>query len=281
MKFPKIKLSNGIDMPFMAMGTNWMTYEELFPVMKAGFEAGFRAIDTARDYDNEPIVGDVLKDVLKSVGLTRQDVFVTTKIGNSQQMAGNIEEQLEISLANLKTDYLDLWLMHWPYPGYFESTWEKMVKLYETGKVKAIGVANYDIRHFNQLLSSNPKVIPMVNQMEYHPLRTAEDLRVFMKKNRIVTQAYAPLCRLVPPLKDSDILHELSLKYKKSIGQVILRWHIQQGDVMPVFKSYNPKRFKENIDIFDFELTDEEMNSISSLNQNYKYHIESINCPGY
>lgn len=229
----------------------------------------------------EPIVGDVLEDVLKSVGLTRQDVFVTTKIGNSQQMEGNIEEQLEISLANLKTDYLDLWLMHWPYPGYFESTWEKMVKLYEAGKVKAIGVANYDIRHFNQLLSSKPKVIPMVNQMEYHPLRTAEDLRAFMKKNRIVTQAYAPLCRLVPPLKDSDILHELSLKYKKSIGQVILRWHIQQGDVMPVFKSYNPKRFKENIDIFDFELTDEEMNSISSLNQNYKYHIESINCPGY
>lgn len=277
MKFPKIKLSNGIDMPFMAMGTNWMTYEELFPVMKAGFEAGFRAIDTARDYGNEPIVGDVLK----SVGLTRQDVFVTTKIGNSQQMEGNIEEQLEVSLANLKTDYLDLWLMHWPYPGYFESTWEKMVKLYEAGKVKAIGVANYDIRHFNQLLSSNPKVIPMVNQMEYHPLRTAEDLRAFMKKNRIVTQAYAPLCRLVPPLKDSDILHELSLKYKKSIGQVILRWHIQQGDVMPVFKSYNPNRFKENIDIFDFELTNEEMYSISSLNQNYKYHIESINCPGY
>ena len=281
MKFPKIKLSNGIDMPFMAMGTNWMTYEELFPVMKAGFEAGLRAIDTARDYGNEPIVGDVLKDVLKSVGLTRQDVFVTTKIGNRQQMEGNIEEQLEISLANLKTDYLDLWLMHWPYPGYYESTWEKMVKLYEAGKVKAIGVANYDIRHFNQLLSSNPKVIPMVNQMEYHPLRTAEDLRAFMKKNRIVTQAYAPLCRLVPPIKDSDILHELSLKYKKSIGQVILRWHIQQGDVMPVFKSYNPKRFKENIDIFDFELTDEEINSISSLNQNYKYHIESINCPGY
>lgn len=281
MKFPKIKLSNGIDMPFMAMGTNWMTYEELFPVMKAGFEAGLRAIDTARDYGNEPIVGDVLKDVLKSVGLTRQDVFVTTKIGNRQQMEGNIEEQLEISLANLKTDYLDLWLMHWPYPGYYESTWEKMIKLYEAGKVKAIGVANYDIRHFNQLLSSNPKVIPMVNQMEYHPLRTAEDLRTFMKKNRIVTQAYAPLCRLVPPIKDSDILHELSLKYKKSIGQVILRWHIQQGDVMPVFKSYNPKRFKENIDIFDFELTDEEINSISSLNQNYKYHIESINCPGY
>ena len=247
MKFPKIKLSNGIDMPFMAMGTNWMTYEELFPVMKAGFEAGLRAIDTARDYGNEPIVGDVLKDVLKSVGLTRQDVFVTTKIGNSQQMEGNIDEQLEISLANLKTDYLDLWLMHWPYPGYFESTWKKMVKLYESGKVKAIGVANYDIRHFNQLLSSNPKVIPMVNQMEYHPLRTAENLRTFMKKNRIVTQAYAPLCRLVPPLKDSDVLHELSLKYKKSIGQVILRWHIQQGDVMPVFKSYNPKRFKENL----------------------------------
>ena len=109
---PTIKLSNGVEMPFMAMGTNWMTYEELFPVMKAGFDAGFRAIDTARDYGNEAVVGDVLQDVLKATGLKRQDVFVTTKIGNSQQRKGNIEEQLEISLANLKTDYLDLWLMH-------------------------------------------------------------------------------------------------------------------------------------------------------------------------
>lgn len=120
MIYPKIKLSNGIEMPFMAMGTNWMNYDELFPVMTAGFKAGFRAIDTARDYLNEPVVGEVLKDALKKEGLKREDVFVTTKIGNGQQLKGNIEEEIDISLKNLKTDYVDLWLMHWPYPGFMK-----------------------------------------------------------------------------------------------------------------------------------------------------------------
>lgn len=281
MTYPEIKLSNGVEMPFMAMGTNWMNYDELLPVMTAGFKAGLRAIDTARDYGNEPVVGQVLAKALEMTGLKREEVFVTTKIGNGQQMQGNIEEQIDISLKNLKTDYVDLWLMHWPYPEYFERTWEKMIKVYEQGKVRAIGVANYDIRHFEKLKKSCPSVFPMVNQMEYHPLRTAVELKSYMKGNNIKMQAYAPLCRLVPPLKDSEVLKYLSDKYHKSIGQIILRWHVQQGDVMPVFKSYNPKRFEENIDIFDFELTADEMISIFALNQNYKYHIESINCPGY
>lgn len=281
MVYPKIKLSNGVNMPFMAMGTNWMNYDELLPVMTAGFQAGLRAIDTARDYGNEPVVGQVLEKALEVTGLKREDVFVTTKIGNGQQLHGDIEEQINISLKNLKTDYADLWLMHWPYPGFFEKTWEKMIKVYKQGKVRAIGVANYDVRHFEQLKKSNPSFFPMVNQMEYHPLRTAVKLKSYMKNNDIRMQAYAPLCRLIPPLKDSDVLNSLSDKYHKSIGQIILRWHVQQGDVMPVFKSYNPKRFEENIDIFDFELTADEMNSIFALNQDYKYHIESVNCPGY
>lgn len=157
MEYPKIELYNGMEMPFMGIGTNWMNYGQLLPVMKAGFEAGFRAIDTARDYGNEPVVGDVLKAALASSGLRREDVFVTTKIGNSQQVLGNIEEQIDISLCNLKTDYIDLWLMHWPYPGYFEQTWEKMIKVYKTGKVRAIGVANYAVRHFRQLMESHPR----------------------------------------------------------------------------------------------------------------------------
>lgn len=163
----------------------------------------------------------------------------------------------------------------------YEETWEKMIKVYKQGKVRAIGVANYDVRHFVKLMKSQPSIIPMVNQMEYHPLRTAVELRTYMKRNDIKMQAYAPLCRLIPPLKESEVIKSLSTKYHKSIGQIILRWHVQQGDVMPVFKSYNPNRFEENIDIFDFELTANEMDSIFSLNQNYKYHIESINCPGY
>ena len=153
--------------------------------------------------------------------------------------------------------------------------------LMKTGKVKAIGVANYDIRHLEKLQTSDIEIIPMVNQIEYHPLRTASELTNYMRAQNIKIQAYAPLCRLVPLLKENISLNTLAQKYNKSIGQIILRWHIQQGDIMPVFKSNNPLRFKENIDVFDFHLTNEEMKSIFDLDQDYKYHIESVNCPGY
>lgn len=277
-----IKLYNGVVMPCMAIGTNWMSYKELYAVMRAGFEAGFRAIDTARDYGNEPIVGDVLKNVLNDLRMSRTDIFVTTKIGNGQQMKGNINEQIEESLRNLQTDYVDLWLMHWPYPDFFKSTWMKMSDVYsKTDKVRAIGVANFRERHFRQLLDSRDIITPMVNQVEYHPLRTVVALKEYMQSHDIKLQAYAPLCRLVDPLRQAPILMQLCEKYNKSIGQIILRWHIQQGDVMPVFKSYKPLRFKENFNIFDFELTQEEMADIFALNIDYKYHLESCNCPGY
>lgn len=278
-----ICLTNGVQMPCMAVGTNWMKYSELKNIMSASFTAGFRAIDTARDYGNEPVVGKVLYDIIKeSKGrYRREDFFVTTKIGNGQQISGALEKELDISLKNLKTDYIDLWLMHWPYPGYFERSWRKMEAIYKSGKVRAIGVANYDIRHFEQLISSGIEIMPMVNQIEYHPLRTTPNLISYMRSKNIRIQAYAPLCRLVPSLNYSKILNELSKKYNKSVGQIILRWHVQQRDDMPVFKSYKPYRFIENIDIFDFELLQEEFDEISALNMDYKYHLESVNCPGY
>lgn len=278
-----ITLSNGVQMPCMAVGTNWMNYSELKNVMTSSFAVGFRAIDTARDYGNEPVVGKVLHDIIKaSKGVyKREDFFLTTKIGNGQQIKGDIDKEIEISLKNLRTDYIDLWLMHWPYPGYFEQTWRQMEKIYKSGKIRAIGVANYDVRHFEQLMSSGVEVVPMVNQIEYHPLRTVKPLIQYMRDKSIRIQSYAPLCRLVSPLRDSKILNDLSKKYNKSIGQIILRWHIQQGDDMPVFKSYKPSRFAENIDIFDFSLLEDEFNAISALNMDYKYHIESVNCPGY
>lgn len=277
-----IELQNGVKMPLMAIGTNWMSYKELYPIVKAGLQAGFRAIDTARDYGNEDVVGAVVKDVLLDLGMKREDIFITTKIGNSQQINGNIEEEINISLNNLQTDYVDLWLMHWPYPDYYMKTWRKMIDVYKkTNKVRAIGVANYQLRHFEKLLSSNPNVIPMVNQMEYHPLRTVNKLKEYMDTHGIVLQAYAPLCRLIAPLREAEILKTLALKYNKSLAQIILRWHIQQNNVMPIFKSYKTSRFSENIDIFDFNLTALEMKEISDLDINYKYHLESSSCPGY
>ena len=268
-------------MPNMSIGTNWMNYKELRKILEAGFEAGFRAIDTARDYGNESIVGKALQHTLKALGLKREEIFITTKIGNGQQLKGNIQEQIDISLKNLRTDYVDLWLMHWPYPDFFEKTWAKMTNVYKSKKAFAIGVANYDIRHLKKLLAGKPEIVPMVNQIEYHPLRTVKDLTAYMREQNIKIQAYAPLCRLIPPLKENRMLNLLAKKYDKSLGQIILKWHIQQGDVMPVFKSYKPERFKENINIFDFNLSAEEISEIDALNQNYKYHLESVNCPGY
>lgn len=274
-------LSNGFTLPHMAIGTNWMKKSELVRILVAAIEAGFRAFDTARDYGTEDIVGDAVKESLAITGLCRKDVFITTKIGNSQQAKGDIKGEVEKSLRNLKTDYIDLYLMHWPYPGYFIDTWRKMIEIYSTTDIiKAIGVANYDCRHLVALAESQPELMPMVNQVEFHPLRTIQKLRQIHAKWNITLEAYAPLCRLMPQLKNNKILEVLSEKYSKSIGQIILRWHIQHGSI-PVFKSYNPARFKENIQIFDFELSKEEISRIDSLNVNYKYHIESAYCPGY
>ena len=275
-----ILLYNGVEMPIMAIGTNWMNYKELYSIMRAGFEAGFRAIDTARDYGNEPVVGAVLKAVLKDMGMNRSDVFITTKIGNRQQIKGNISEQIEESLRNLQTDYVDLWLMHWPYPDHYVDTWHKMEKVYKSGKVRAIGMANYRVRHFEHLFKEGVEVMPHCVQFELHPMRTADDIVAYCREKNIAIQAYSPLCRMVEPIRNSKILKAIAEGHGKSIAQVILCWHIQNKTV-PVFKSLKPHRLKENFDIFDFELSEEEMKLVSSLDQDYKYHLESASCPGY
>lgn len=275
-----IKLHNGIEMPPIIMSTNWMDYPTMKEVVTAGLKIGFRAFDTARDYGNEHIVGRVLKECLAEQGLKREDVFITTKIGNGQQRLGNIEEQIEISLRNLQTDYVDCWLMHWPYPGYFVDTYHKMETVYKTGKVKAIGMANYHIRHFEQLWKEGFDIAPHCAQFEHHPMRTADDIFEFCRSHNIAVQAYSPLCRMIDAIKKSSILNDIASKKGKTIGQVILRWHYQHQSV-PCFKSLKPMRLAENFNIWDFELTQQEMAAINSMDCDYKYHLESASCPGF
>ena len=275
-----IKLSNGVEMPSIIMATNWMDYPQLKEVVKAGMKIGYRAFDTARDYGNEHIVGQVLKECLQELGIKREEIFITTKIGNGQQRLGNIEEQIDISLHNLQTDYVDCWLMHWPYPNYFVDTYHKMEKVYKTGKVKAIGMANYHVRHFEQLWKEGFDIAPHCVQFEHHPMRTADDILEFCRSHNIAVQAYSPLCRMIDAIKKSSILNEIANKKGKTIGQVILRWHYQHQSV-PCFKSLKPKRLAENFDIWDFELTQEEMIAINSMDCDYKYHLESASCPGF
>ena len=275
-----VRFHNGIEMPPIIMSTNWMDYPTMKEVVTAGLKIGFRAFDTARDYGNEHIVGRVLKECLAEQGLKREDVFITTKIGNGQQRLGNIEEKIEISLHNLQTDYVDCWLMHWPYPDHFVDTYHKMEKVYKAGKVKVIGMANYHVRHFEQLWKEGFEIAPHCVQFEHHPMRTADDIFEFCRSHNIAVQAYSPLCRMIDAIKKSSILNEIANKKGKTIGQVILRWHYQHQSV-PCFKSLKPKRLAENFDIWDFELTHEEMAVINSMDCDYKYHLESASCPGF
>lgn len=267
-------------MPPIIETTNWMDYPTMKRLVTAGLKIGYRAFDTARDYGNEDIVGKVMKECLSEQGISREEVFITTKIGNSQQAEGNIEEQIDISLKNLQTDYVDLWMMHWPYPGHFVETWRKMEQIYRSGKVRSIGMANFRIRHFEHLFNEGIEVSPHCVQMELHPLNTAEGLVKYLTDRKIAIQAYSPLCRMIPKIRDNEYLNELADMKGKTVGQIILRWHIQ-NHTAPVFKSLKPTRLEENFGCFDFSLTENEMKGISSLNEDYKYHLESASCPGY
>ena len=275
-----IKFHNGIEMPPIIMSTNWMDYPTMKEVVTAGLKIGYRAFDTARDYGNEHIVGRVLKECLKEQGIKREEIFITTKIGNSQQRLGNIAEQIEMSLNNLQTDYVDCWLMHWPYPDYYIDTYHKMEDVYKTGKAHAIGMANYHVRHFEKLFAAGIEITPHCVQFEHHPMRITDDIIAFCRKHQIAVQAYSPLCRMIDPIKNSPILKAIAERTGKSIGQVILRWHYQHESV-PCFKSLKPKRLEENFNIWDFELTQEDMDAINSMDCDYKYHLESASCPGF
>ena len=275
-----IRFHNGIEMPPIIMSTNWMDYPTMKRVVTAGLKIGYRAFDTARDYGNEHIVGQVLKECLQELGIKREEIFITTKIGNGQQRLGNIDQQIDMSLRNLQTDYVDCWLMHWPYPDHFVDTYHKMEKVYKAGKVKAIGMANYHVRHFEQLWKEGFDIAPHCVQFEHHPMLTADDIFEFCRSHNIAVQAYSPLCRMIDAIKKSSILNEIANKKGKTIGQVILRWHYQHQSV-PCFKSLKPMRLAENFDIWDFELTHEDMAAINSMDCDYKYHLESASCPGF
>jgi len=252
----------------------------LVNAIDTALKLGIRAFDSARDYDNEPLLGNAFKKLGPKYGLKREDLYITTKVGNSQQLTRNMSAQIDISLQNFQTDYIDLWMLHWPYPGYFLDNWQEMEDIYKSGKVKAIGLCNCRERHLDQLIFSGLTVYPTVVQFEYHPFRTVPMLVDLCKDFKIHIQAYSSLCCMLPFVTENELLQTLAKKHGKTIAQIILRWHIQQN-VTPIFRSFNPERIKSNMDVFDFELTDEEMTQIFSLNTDYKFHPESMNCPGF
>lgn len=258
-----IELNTGAKMPMLGLGMYKMTGEgETEQAIRSASIMGYRLFDTASAYKNEEEVGRGIR----SCGLPRNEVFVTTKIWNNAQRIGNIESAFERSLDRLGLGYVDLYLIHWPVPGCYLDTWHVLEEIYRSGRAKAIGVSNFNEYQLDDILL-HASVVPAVNQIEYHPLFNQDGIRKFCQQNGIVVQAYAPLAR--GAYLDRDVLRIIAEKYHRSPAQVGLRWILQKGcTVIP--KSSHDDRLLENSQIFDFELDDREMEAIDSLNENYR-----------
>ena len=260
-------LNNDRTMPLLGLGLYKITDNaEAETAITAAVQNGYRLFDTASAYKNEEFVGHALA----KCGISRKDLFITTKIWNNAQRLGDVEGSLQRSLDRLGLDYIDLYLIHWPVPGCFLNTWKDMEKILESGRALSIGVSNFEIRHLEELRRVSG-IVPVVNQIECHPLCYPKELIEYCQSNGIQVQAYAPLAR--GAYLDNDILCVLGTKYAHTPAQVGLRWAIQKGiSVIP--QSTHPERIASNARIFDFTIDQEDMELLDTLNQNY--HSASI-----
>ncbi len=262
-----VTLNNGVKMPGFGLGVFKVEEgPELVEAVKAAIKNGYRSIDTAAIYENEEGVGEGIRQGLKETGLSREELFVTSKVWNSDLGYEETLKAYETSLQKLGLDYLDLYLIHWPVERKYKDAWRALETLYKDGKVKAIGVSNFQIHHLEDLLQ-DAEVKPVINQVEYHPRLTQKELRAYCEQQNIQLEAWSPLMQ--GELLDNDVLSAIASKHNKSTAQVILRWDVQNG-VITIPKSTKEHRIIQNADIFDFKLTSDEMKQIDALNQNHR-----------
>jgi diketogulonate reductase-like aldo/keto reductase len=257
------QLNNGVKMPWLGLGV-WQVENgnEVTSSVKMAIKAGYLSIDTAAAYGNEEGVGKAVKEC----GVPRSDLFITTKLWNANQGYESTLKAFEESRKKLGLDYLDLYLIHWPVKGKYTETWRAFEKLYRDGAVRAIGVSNFQEHHLLDIFESS-KIIPMVNQVELHPLLTQKKLRDFCRKHKIQMEAWSPLMQ---GHLDLPLLNELAGKYGKSAAQIVLRWDLQ-SEIITIPKSVHEHRIAENSNIFDFELSDDDMASIDELNKDKRF----------
>lgn len=254
------KLNNGVNMPWFGLGV-WQVEDgnEAIDSVKAALKSGYRAIDTAAAYGNEESVGKAIKDS----GVARDELFITSKVWNKDQGYESTLAAFEETMKKLDLDVLDLYLIHWPVKGKYKDTWRAMEKLYKDGRIRAIGVSNFQPHHLDDLLA-DAEVVPAVNQVEFHPLLTQTELLAYSEEKGIQLEAWSPLAR--GKLFDNEVIKEIADKYGKEPAQVILRWVLDKG-VVVITRSVKEKRIASNAEIFDFQLTTEEIDRISALNK--------------
>jgi methylglyoxal/glyoxal reductase len=260
-------LHNGIKMPWIGLGVFKVEESpELVHSVKSAIRHGYRSIDTAAIYGNEKGVGQGLHEGLEEARISREQLFVTSKVWNADLGFDSTIKAYEASLSKLGLDYLDLYLIHWPVEGKYKESWRALETLYKEGRVKSIGVSNFQVHHLEELMK-DAKIKPMVNQVEYHPHLTQKELQHYCKEQGIQMEAWSPLKQ--GQLLDHPVLKVIATKYQKSIAQIILRWDLQHV-VVTIPKSTKEHRIIENSSIFDFELTVEEMERIDGLNQDHR-----------
>lgn len=260
---PNIPLLDGTSIPQLGFGTYQIEADDAERAVLEALELGYRHIDTARIYGNEEGVGRALA----ASGIPRDELYVTTKLWNDDQGAGRASEVLDASLERLGLDYVDLYLIHWPVPtvDQYVATWADFPALRESGRTRSIGVCNFHDDHLERLISETGEV-PVVNQIEVHPLYVREELRAHCAERGIVVEAWSPIARAAAALFDQPVLAEIAAKHGRTIAQVVLRWHLQLGNV--IFpKTNSVERMRENLDLFGFELGADELAAISALDR--------------
>ena len=257
-------LNNGVKMPYFGLGVYLSKDgQEVIDAIKWAVECGYRHIDTASVYKNEDGVGEGVKQC----GVPREDLFVVSKVWNSDQGYETTLKAFEASLERLDMEYLDLYLVHWPVAGKYKDTWKALEKLYAEGRIRAIGVSNFMQHHLEDLLTG-ASVVPMVNQMEFHPFLVQQDLIDFCNKNTIQYEAWSPMMQ--GKIFGMEEFQQLAGKYNKSIAQIVLRWDLQKG-VVTIPKSSKKERIVANANIFDFELSKTDMALLDAMHRGQRF----------